>query len=148
MVDEMGNIRDVPASDLSLGYRSSLFPDDWIITALTLKTEPQSPEQTQKIIEEQKAYRMKSQPHNVRTAGSTFKNPEGLRAWELIKKSGCAELQVNGAKVSDKHCNFLVNTGHATAADIEELGETIIARVRDETSITLEWEVKRMGVRK
>ncbi len=148
IVDEMGNIRDVPASDLSLGYRSSLFPDDWIITALTLKTEPQSPEQTQKIIEEQKAYRMKSQPHNVRTAGSTFKNPEGLRAWELIKKSGCAELQVNGAKVSDKHCNFLVNTGHATAADIEELGETIVARVRDETSITLEWEVKRMGVRK
>jgi len=148
IVDEMGNIREVPASDLSLGYRTSLFPDDWIITSLVLKTEPQSPEQTQKIIEEQKAYRLKSQPHNVRTAGSTFKNPEGLRAWELIKKSGCADLQVNGAKVSEKHCNFLVNTGHATAADIEDLGETIVARVKEETSITLEWEIKRMGVRK
>ncbi len=148
IVDEEGDIRSVAVDDLSLGYRSSLFPDDWIVTSLVLKAEPQSPEQTLKIIQEQKEYRLKSQPHNVRTAGSTFKNPDGLRAWELIKKSGCAELQVNGAKVSEKHCNFLVNTGHATAADIEELGETIVKRVKEETSITLEWEVKRMGIRK
>lgn len=148
IVDEDGNIREVPVHDLSLSYRSSVFPDDWIITSLTLKTEPQSPDETLKIINEQKAYRMKSQPHNEKTAGSTFKNPEGLRAWELIKKSGCAELQVNGAKVSEKHCNFLINTGNATASDIETLGETIIQRVKDETSITLEWEIKRMGINK
>lgn len=71
---------------------------------------------------------MKNQPYNQKTAGSTFKNPEGLRAWELIKKSGCAGLQVGGAKVSDIHCNFLINTGKATAADIETLGETIIKK--------------------
>ena len=91
---------------------------------------------------------MKNQPHNVKTAGSTFKNPEGLRAWELIKKSGCADLHINGAKVSEKHCNFLVNANGATAADIELLGETIVAKVKEKTSIVLEWEVKRLGINK
>ncbi len=148
IVDDEGKIRTVPVEELSLGYRTSLFPEDWVITELTLKIIPQSPEETQKIITEQKNYRIKSQPHNERTAGSTFKNPEGLRAWELIKKSGCADLQVGGAKVSEKHCNFLINTGNATAADIETLGETIVKKVKEQTSITLEWEVKRMGIRK
>ena len=148
VVNGNGEILEVPAKDLSLSYRNSIFPDDWIITALTLKTIPQSAEETLKIINEHKNYRIKTQPHNVKTAGSTFKNPEGLKAWELIQKSGCAELQINGAKVSEKHCNFLVNTGNATAQDIENLGETIIAKVKSSTSITLEWEVKRMGISK
>ena len=148
IVNGDGEIREIPAADLSLSYRNSLFPDDWIITALTLKTQPQNPAETLKIIEEQKNYRLKTQPHNVRTAGSTFKNPEGLRAWELIKSSGCANLQIGGARVSEKHCNFLVNSGHATAYDIETLGETIVQRVKDSTSITLEWEIKRMGINK
>lgn len=148
IVNGEGEIREVPAEDLSLSYRSSVFPDDWIITALTLKVEPKDPEETLKIINEQKNYRIKAQPHNVKTAGSTFKNPEGLRAWELIKKAGCADLQVGGAKVSDKHCNFLVNAHGASAHDIETLGETIIQKVREETSITLEWEIKRMGIHK
>lgn len=143
-----GETKIVPAKDLSLGYRHSLFPDDWIITSLTLKVFPQDPEETLKTINEQKNYRIKSQPHNIRTAGSTFKNPEGLKAWELIKKAGCDKLQINGARVSDKHCNFLENTGNATASDLETLGETIIKKVKEETSITLEWEVKRMGINK
>ena len=91
---------------------------------------------------------MKNQPYNEKTAGSTFKNPEGLKAWELIKKSGCADLQIGGAKVSEKHCNFLINTGKATAADIETLGDTIVQKVKENTSITLEWEVKKMGINK
>ncbi len=148
IVNGEGEIRDVPASDLMLSYRSSLFPEDWIITSLTLKVEPKNPEETLKIINEQKNYRIKSQPHNEKTAGSTFKNPEGLKAWELIKKSGCADLHINGAKVSEKHCNFLINTGNATAKDIETLGETIIQKVKENTSITLEWEIKRMGIHK
>ena len=148
IVNGEGELREVPAEELTLGYRSSCFPDDWIITSLTLRTEPQDPEKTRQIMAEQKAYREKSQPCNVRTAGSTFKNPEGLRAWELIKKSGCANLHVNGAKVSEKHCNFLVNTGKATAHDLETLGETIVQRVKEHTSITLEWEVKRLGIHK
>ncbi len=146
IVNGDGEIREVPAADLSLSYRSSVFPDDWIITSLTLKVEPKDPEETLKIINEQKNYRIKAQPHNVKTAGSTFKNPEGLRAWELIKKAGCANLSINGAKVSEKHCNFLVNAGGATAHDIETLGETIVQKVKEETSITLEWEIKRMGI--
>lgn len=148
IIDENGDQKEVPAEDLLLGYRSSHYPDDWIITSLTLKAEPQDPVVTNKILQENKAKRVASQPYNERTAGSTFKNPEGLKAWELIKKAGCADLVVNGAKVSEKHCNFLINTGKATARDLETLGETIVQRVKDETSITLEWEVKRLGVHK
>lgn len=146
VVDGTGEIKEVPAGDFNLGYRSSCFPDDWIITSLTLKTEPKAPNEILKILNDHKTRRVQSQPYNERTAGSTFKNPEGLRAWELIKKSGCDNLQVGAAKVSEKHCNFLINSGKATAHDLETLGETIVQRVKDETSIVLEWEVKRMGI--
>lgn len=148
VVDGTGDVKEVSAQDLMLSYRSSFFPDDWLILSLTMKIEKKDPVEILKILDEQKLYRMKNQPHNERTAGSTFKNPEGLRAWELIKRAGCADLRVNGAKVSEKHCNFLINTGNATAHDIETLGETIVQRVKDTTSITLEWEVKRLGIHK
>lgn len=148
IINGQGDIKTVPVDDLMLSYRSSFFPDDWIILSITFRTTKDSAENIKKKLEEQKAYRMKNQPYNQKTAGSTFKNPEGLKAWELIKKSGCADLQIGGAKVSEKHCNFLINTGKATAADIETLGETIIKKVREKTSVTLEWEVKRMGINK
>lgn len=146
IVDGLGQIKEITPDDLQLSYRNSFFPDDWIVVAITLKTEPSSKEEITAILEEHKTYRIKNQPYNTRTAGSTFKNPDGLKAWELIQKSGCANLQVGGAKVSEKHCNFLINTGTATAADIEKLGETIIKKVKEKTSITLEWEIKRMGI--
>ena len=148
IMDGQGEIKEIGVKDLMLSYRSSFFPDDWIILSLTLQTEASTPEEIKKKLEEQRAYRLKNQPHNAKTGGATFKNPEGLRAWELIKKSGCAELQVGGAKVSDIHCNFLINTGHATAKDIETLGETIIQRVKQSTAVTLEWEIKRLGIQK
>lgn len=148
IINGIGQVKEVTPEDFQLSYRSSLFPYDWIIVSITLKTEKSKKEDITKILEEHKNYRLKNQPYNQKTAGSTFKNPQGLRAWELIKKSGCADLKVGGAKVSEKHCNFLINTGTATAADIEELGETIIKKVKDHTSITLEWEVKRMGISK
>ncbi len=148
IMDGQGEIKEIGVKDLMLSYRSSFFPDDWIILSLTLQTETSTQEEIKKKLEEQRAYRLKNQPHNAKTGGSTFKNPEGLRAWELIKKSGCAELQVGGAKVSDIHCNFLINTGHATAKDIETLGETIIQRVKQSTAVTLEWEIKRLGIQK
>ena len=96
----------------------------------------------------QKKYREEHQPINKRTAGSTFKNPEGLSAWKLIQDAGCQGLKVGGAEVSDKHANFLINSGNATAQDIEELGELIVEKVKEKTSIVLEWEVRRMGVKK
>ncbi len=148
IIDGNGEQKTVYLDDLNLSYRSSFFPDDWIITAITFRIGHDSPENVKRILDEHRAYRLKSQPINERTAGSTFKNPEGLKAWELIKKSGADKLHVNGAKVSEKHCNFLINTGKASAHDLETLGETIIQTVKEQTSITLEWEVKRMGIHK
>lgn len=148
IVNGRGEKKTVTTDDLMLSYRSSLFPDDWIITSITFRVAKDKKENIARILEEQKQYRMANQPYNEKTAGSTFKNPEGLKAWELIEKSGCCGLSVNGAKVSEKHCNFLINTGKATANDIETLGEEIINRVKDKTSIVLEWEVKRMGIMK
>lgn len=143
-----GQIKNVHPQDLGLTYRNSSFPQDWIILSVTMRTEKSSADQIRQILLEQKEYRQKKQPYNVKTAGSTFKNPAGQRAWELIKKSGCDSLAVGGARVSEKHCNFLVNDGNATAEDIEKLGDKIVAEVKKHTSVTLEWEVKKMGVRK
>lgn len=148
IVDGTGEKYTVGPEDLMLSYRNSFFPDDWIITSVTFKTETKPAPEIARTIDEQKLYRKQNQPYNERTAGSTFKNPDGLKAWELIKKAGCDKLQINGAKVSEKHCNFLINTGHAKASDLEELGDTIVERVKKATSITLEWEIKRMGIRK
>lgn len=148
IINSLGEIQSISPKDLNLSYRSSFFPEDWIILSLTLQAEQSTPQDVEAKIQEQKNYRLANQPHNVKTAGSTFKNPEGLRAWELIKKSGCSGLSVGGAQVSEKHNNFLINTGNATAEDIERLGENIIARVKQQTAVTLEWEVKRLGLRK
>lgn len=148
IINENGEEIEVSASDFNFAYRTSCFPEEWIVTSLILRVSPQSAKETLKIIDEHKKYRLNSQPHNVKTAGSTFKNPEGLKAWELIKNTGSNKLKVNGAEVSSVHCNFLVNTGGATAKDIEELGNSIIANVKKETTVTLEWEVKRVGIAK
>lgn len=148
IINEFGEIKTVGVNDLKLGYRTSLFPDDWIILSITFKTLPDTKDNIAKKIQSQKEYRMQSQPLKVKTAGSTFKNPEGLRAWELIKRSGADKLTVGGAKVSEKHSNFLINTGNATARDIELLGEEIRKLVKEKTFITLEWEVKRLGINK
>ena len=143
-----GEVKNISVHDLELDYRSSYFPDDWIILSVTLQAEPDTKENIEETLSKQKNYRREHQPYNQKTAGSTFKNPQGLRAWELIKKSDCDTLSVGGAKVSEKHCNFLINTGTATAKDIETLGETIISQVRKKTYITLEWEIKKVGVEK
>ncbi len=148
IINENGEELEVGADDFNLGYRCSFFPEEWIVTSMTLKVFPQKPEETTRIIEEHKNYRLKNQPMNAKTAGSTFKNPNGLRAWELIKKTNSDKLKVGGAIVSDVHCNFLINTGKATAQDIEDLGNAIIQNVKKETTITLEWEIKRVGIKK
>ena len=148
VMNGLGEISNLSAKDFNFSYRSSLFPDDWIILSITLKTTPDSKENIQQKLDEQKKYRMTKQPYNAKTAGSTFKNPQGLRAWELIKNAGCADLKIGGAKVSEIHNNFLINTGNATAEEIEKLGETIIACVKEKTSITLEWEIRRLGIKK
>ncbi len=147
IIDDRGEEIVVSAKDLKLGYRTSMFPETWILTSITFKREHKKKEEIEKTIEEHKKLRLQHQPHKQKTAGSTFKNPQGTKAWELIKKAKCDKLVVGGAKVSEKHCNFLINYNNAKAEDIENLGNEIIKKVKKTSGITLEWEIKRVGIR-
>ena len=148
IMNDWGEIYDVDKSDFNFSYRSSMFPENWIILEATFKGVHKDAKEIKATIDEHKKYRTANQPINKKTAGSTFKNPDGLAAWKLISDAGCRGLKVGDAEVSDKHCNFLINNGNASAQDIEELGELIVKKVKEKTSITLEWEVRRMGVKK
>ena len=120
-------------------------PGDYIFTEALYQGEPGDPAviaaEMDKITESREA----TQPIKSRTGGSTFKNPPGHKAWQLIDAAGCRGLIVGGAQVSELHCNFLINLGNATAADIETLGETVRERVKAHSGIQLEWEIKRIG---
>lgn len=145
VIDKNGNIFTVFPNDLNLTYRNSKFPDDWIITKVKFRSIKNTRENIRQKLEEQELYRKTYQPYGVRTAGSTFKNPCGAKAWELLKNSGADKLVVGGAGFSEKHCNFLINDGTATASDIEELGEKARNLVKNKTGINLEWEIKIIG---
>ena len=148
IMNDWGEVYEVGAEDFNFAYRSSMFPENWIVLDATFRGVNASAEEIKKTLDEHIAYRNAHPPINKKTAGSTFKNPEGLAAWKLIKEAGCTGLKVGGAEVSDMHCNFLINSGGATAEDIEKLGELIVEKVKEKTAITLEWEVRRMGVKK
>ncbi len=145
VINAEGQIKTVSNKQFNFSYRSSNFPPDWIIISLTLKADHGDPNQIEQKLKEQMLYRKSNQPYNAKTAGSTFKNPQGQKAWQLIKLSGCENLTIGGAKLSEKHCNFMINTGNATANDLETLGNMIIERVKQKTGITLEWEIQRLG---
>ena len=104
------------------------------------------PEAIQTEMDRISASREASQPLRSKTGGSTFKNPEGHKAWQLVDEAGCRGLQIGGAQVSEKHTNFLINTGDATSADIEELGEEVRRRVKAKSGVDLQWEIQRVGV--
>lgn len=142
-----GKTEIVSAEDFKLGYRSSLFPEDWIVLAVIFKLETSDKQEIMKKVKEYEEYRKAHQPCDKRTAGSFFKNPDGLKAWELIKKANCNNLKCGDAMVSPLHCNFIINNGNASADDIERLADEIVKRVKYATSITLEPEVKKVGVK-
>ncbi|MBM3545833.1 MAG: UDP-N-acetylmuramate dehydrogenase [Alphaproteobacteria bacterium] len=144
-IDDRGQIRRLAPAELGLTYRHSGVPDSWIFTKAVLKAEAGDPEAILARIQDIRAQREASQPVRARTGGSTFANPQGAKAWELIDKAGLRGFQVGGAQVSEKHTNFLINTGEATAADIEGLGEEIRRRVRDMSGIELRWEIRIIG---
>lgn len=144
-VDRQGRVHEVAAADLGLSYRRSAAPADWIFTAARLRGMPGDAARIRARMDEIRTAREDSQPVRSRTGGSTFKNPEGARAWELIDRAGCRGLSLGAAQVSERHCNFLINTGGATAAEIEALGEEVRARVRTLTGIELGWEIRRIG---
>ncbi len=147
-VDRAGRVHVLGNADMRFAYRSCGVPDDYIFTQATFRGERGDPAviaaEMDKITEAREA----TQPIKSRTGGSTFKNPPGQKAWQLIDAAGCRGLRVGDAQVSAMHCNFLINLGNATAADIEALGETVRQRVKEHAGVDLEWEIKRIGVPK
>lgn len=145
-VDRSGKIHELSLADMGFTYRHSAVPADWILTEALYQGVPGDPAEILKEMDEVAEYREKNQPIKERTGGSTFKNPPGQSAWKLIDEAGCRGLRVGGAKVSEMHCNFLINDAGATAEDIERLGETVRARVKARSGVTLQWEIIRMGL--
>ena len=145
-VDRAGNIHVLSNADMHYTYRHCGAPEDFIFTEATFEGRAGDraviAAEMDKITESREA----TQPIKSRTGGSTFKNPPGHKAWQLIDKAGCRGLIVGGAQVSELHCNFLINQGTATAADIENLGETVRKRVKESSGVDLDWEIKRIGV--
>jgi UDP-N-acetylmuramate dehydrogenase len=145
-VDRQGRVRVFANRDMGYSYRHCGIADDVIFTQALLQGRAGDPAAIAAEMDEITSSREATQPVKSRTGGSTFKNPPGHKAWALIDAAGCRGLTVGGAQVSEMHCNFLINLGTATAADIETLGETVLARVKENSGVALEWEIKRVGV--
>jgi UDP-N-acetylmuramate dehydrogenase len=141
-----GQVHALTPRDLGFSYRSSKTPADWIFLSATLQGTPGNKEDIAARMDDISRRRNESQPVKLRTGGSTFVNPPGHKAWQLIDAAGCRGLIRGGAMVSEQHCNFLINTGSASAADLEELGEDVRRRVAAHSGIELEWEIRRIGV--
>jgi len=145
-IDRAGNIRVFSNADMHYSYRHCGAPEDVIFTQALFQgmagDRATIAAEMDKITEAREA----TQPIKSRTGGSTFKNPAGHKAWQLIDAAGCRGLVVGDAQVSELHCNFLINRGNATAHDIETLGETVRERVKQNSGVTLEWEIRRIGV--
>lgn len=144
-VDSFGTVHHLTPDDLGFSYRHSQIPDDWIVVQATFRTLPGDSAAIQDRIQTIMREREETQPVKSRTGGSTFANPEGTSAWKLIDAAGCRGLQIGGAQMSEKHCNFMINTGMATAQDLETLGDTVRDRVRAHSGIELRWEIQRLG---
>ncbi len=141
-----GDIESILPEDWAPRYRGCGVPTDWIFTGCAMTGAWGNSADISRAMELIQEAREDTQPIRTRTGGSTYKNPNGQKAWELIERAGCRGLRLGNAQVSEKHCNFLVNLGGATAADIEGLGEEVRRRVREATGVELEWELERIGV--
>jgi UDP-N-acetylmuramate dehydrogenase len=147
-VDADGVIHQLTNEDMGFTYRHNSIPDDWIFTEAVFQGRQEDKEVISNRMNEISSKREDSQPIHSRPGGSTFKNPPGKKAWQLIDEAGCRGLQIGGAKVSEKHCNFLINIENATASDLENLGEEVRRRVKENSNIELEWEIKILGKKK
>lgn len=145
-VDFGGEIHVFSAEDMGHSYRHCGLEKHYIFTEALFQGQAGEQQEIEAANEEVVEYREANQPVKERTGGSTFKNPPGNSSWKLIDQAGCRGLKIGGAKVSEKHCNFLINEGDATATDIETLGETVRKRVFENSGVRLEWEIKRIGV--
>lgn len=140
-----GTLVTLSVEDLHYSYRHSELPDGAIVVAARFQGRPGEPEAIQAEMDRISASREASQPLRSKTGGSTFKNPDGHKAWQLVDAAGCRGLQIGGAQVSEKHTNFLINADDATSADIEALGEEVRARVLAHSGVDLIWEIQRVG---
>ncbi|HYM30562.1 MAG TPA: UDP-N-acetylmuramate dehydrogenase [Candidatus Cybelea sp.] len=152
-VSVRGERRRFALKELGLSYRHCGLGEDWIFASARLQGRAGDPAEIGARMEEISQAREATQPVRTRTGGSTFANPsdpraKGLKAWELIDRAGCRGLTLGGAQVSSLHCNFLINTGEATAEDLEALGEEVRRRVREQFGVELEWEIRRIGVKR
>lgn len=145
-LDRKGELHILSNSDMGYAYRNSAAASDLIFTSAVFEGVPSEREDIQKAMDEVQHHRETVQPVREKTGGSTFKNPDGTSAWKEIDKAGCRGLRVGGAQMSELHCNFMINTGDATAYDLEMLGETVRARVLENSGIRLHWEIKRLGL--
>jgi UDP-N-acetylmuramate dehydrogenase len=145
LVTRAGEVMTVPGDKLGLSYRHSELPDGAIVVEATLRGRPDRPEAIADRMRHVQTRRAETQPIRARTGGSTFANPANVKAWELIDRAGCRGLAMGGARVSEQHCNFLINTGAATAADLESLGEEVRRRVHKDSGVELRWEIMRIG---
>jgi UDP-N-acetylmuramate dehydrogenase len=145
-IDGKGNKHILKPADMSFVYRKSQVPEDFIFVEALFEGSKDDPAAIRARMDALMAQRETAQPVKSRTGGSTFKNPPGRNAWQLIEEAGCRGLSRGEAEVSEKHCNFLINTGNASSADIEALGEEVRRRVKEKFGIDLEWEIKRVGV--
>jgi UDP-N-acetylmuramate dehydrogenase len=145
-VDRSGVFHVFDNARMGFSYRRCEVPQDYIFTQAIFRGVPGNPAAIEREMQAIAEYREASQPIKSRTGGSTFKNPPGHSAWKLIDAAGCRGLRLGGVHISQMHCNFLINDGSATAAQVEALGEEVRARVRAATGIDLEWEIKRVGI--
>ena len=145
-IDRKGKLHTFSNAEMKFVYRNSGVDPSIIFTSARFRGKPAAPETIRARMNEVQKHRETAQPIREKTGGSTFKNPPGNSAWKLIDAAGCRGFKVGGAQVSEMHCNFLINTGNATGHDIETLGETVRARVKQMSGIELHWEIKRIGV--
>ena len=145
-VDRHGEIHVLTHKDMGFTYRHCDVPQDWIFTQALLTGKPGNKQTILQEMNEVAEYREQHQPIKGRTGGSTFKNPPDNSAWKLVDEAGCRGLQIGGAQVSEMHCNFLLNIENATAKDLENLGETVRQRVKEQSGIELQWEIQRLGI--
>ncbi|MFN4113851.1 MAG: UDP-N-acetylmuramate dehydrogenase [Sphingomonadaceae bacterium] len=140
-----GEVKTLPVKALGYTYRHSELPEGAIVVAARFRGHTGKPEAIQAEMDRIAASREESQPLRSKTGGSTFKNPQGRKAWQLVDEAGCRGLRLGGAQVSEKHTNFLINTGEATSGEIEALGEEVRRRVKEKSGVSLEWEIQRVG---
>lgn len=146
-LDPRGGLHELSVADLGFGYRHSNLPEGWVAVAAVMKGTSGHPHRIRAKMARIKAERDVAQPIRVATGGSTFKNPDGQKAWQLIDAAGCRGMMHKKAQVSEKHCNFLINAGGAKASDIEDLGELVRDKVQASSDVSLEWEIHRVGRR-